>query len=153
MERFLKPGDGRLPGRLAAMLEPEFHDALGHPTRREILRLLNRGPRSRRVAEIKAELSVFRLGELSYHLQVLRRSGAVTSTSAAEMTRPDGNRYVSEVDGDGRVKAVLRATEQEDRERREAVAEEKASPLLTMFRLPRPVRTIRLRGRDRFDPL
>jgi len=126
--------DGRLSPQLAATLDPELQDALDHPVRREILRSLDRGGRSGCLAELGAELPELRLSQLSYHLQVLRRSG----TPAAEVV------------GDGRVRAVLRATEEWDRERREA-AGASASPLLTMFRLPRPTRTIRLRSRSKFD--
>jgi DNA-binding transcriptional ArsR family regulator len=143
--------DGRLSARLAAPLGPRLRDALDHPIRREVLRTLNRGGRSRSVAEIGTELTAFGLGQLGYHLQILRRSGAVASVPAdlgAGQSRP---RYASEVLDDGQVRAVLRATEQWDRQRREAVAAANSSPLLTMFRVPRPVRTIRLRGRHQGD--
>lgn len=137
--------DGRLPARLAATLHPKMQDALDHPIRREVLRSLSRNRRARTVAEIRTDLQVFQISQLGYHLQVLRRSGAVASA-------PNGGprmktRYASEVGEDGKVRAVLRATEREDRVRREAVAAANVSPLLTMFRVPRPVRTIRLRGR------
>src|SRR3954454_7102498 len=131
---YLELPDGRLPAHLAATLEPTLQDALDHPVRREVLRVLGSGEQSRGVAELGAELPDFCLGQLSYHLQVLGRSGAVAS----------------EVAGDARVRAVLRATERWDRERREA-AGASASPLLTMFRVPRPGRTIRLLSRSRTD--
>lgn len=151
MGRLFEPENGRLSGRLAAKLDPRVQDALDHPVRREVLRTLNRSGRPRGVAEIKTELRAFRLSELSYHLHVLRRSGAVASHAASGRADRGHARYASEVEDDGRVKAVLRATEQWDRERREAVAEANASPLLTMFRIPRPVRSIRLRGLRRVD--
>lgn len=138
----------RLPAQLAAMLEPEFHDALDHPIRREVLRALNRSAHPRGVAELKAELRVFRSDELSYHLQVLRSSGTVASRTASGSRDRGRVQFVSEVDDDGRVRAVLRATEQWDAERREAAVAAGSSPLLTMFRVPRPVRTIRLRRRN-----
>src|SRR3954447_17444385 len=131
----VEAGDGRLSAQLAATLEPKLQDALDHPVRREVLRVLVRGERLRSVTELGAELPGFRLSQLSYHLQVLRRMGTVAS----------------EVAGDGRVRAVLRATEQWDRARREAAAAASASPLLTMFRVPRPGRTIRLRSRGKID--
>jgi len=121
--------EDRLPGALAARLEPKLQDALDHRVRRELLRSLNRGGRSRSTAELRAELRAVRPSQLRYHLQVLRRSGVVA--------------------GDEKVKAVLRATERIDREQSEAAAAASASPLLTMFRTPRPVRTVRLRGRAR----
>jgi DNA-binding transcriptional ArsR family regulator len=142
--------DGRLAPRLAAPLGPELQDALDHPIRRELLRALGQGRRPRSIAEIGAELGGFRPGQLGYHLQVLRRSGAVASVPAG-LSAGHGVRYASSVSGDGQVRAVLRATERWDRERREAAAETNSSPLLTMFRVPRPVRTIRLRGRSGID--
>lgn len=143
--------DGRLSARLAAPLGPELKDALDHPIRRQILRTLHQDGRSRSVDEIANALRAFRHGQLSYHLQVLRRSGAVASVAAGLSTGQSRAGYVSAVCDDGRVRAVLRATEQWDRERREAAAEANSSPLLTMFRVPRPVRTIRLRGRSQAD--
>jgi DNA-binding transcriptional ArsR family regulator len=147
---FVEVGDGRLSARLAGMLEPELQDALGHPVRRELLRALNRSGRPQTVAEIGADLRGFRLSQLGYHLQVLRRSGSVASTGGPgiDRSRP---RHASRVSEDERVRAVLRATERWDRERREAALSASGSPLLTMFRVPRPTRTIRLRPRRETD--
>lgn len=143
--------DGRLSARLAAPLEPRLQDALDHPIRRELLRTLSQGGRSRSIAEIGAELVGFRLGQLDYHLRVLRRSGAVGSVPVGLGAARGRDRYASKVMEDGQVRAVLRATKQWDREWREAAVEANRSPLLTMFRVPRPVRTIRLRGRSGVD--
>ncbi|HEX5592171.1 MAG TPA: helix-turn-helix domain-containing protein [Solirubrobacterales bacterium] len=144
-ESFESPED-RLPGQ-PTKLEPKLQDALDHPVRRELLRTLNRSARSRSTVEIRADLQPFRPSQLSYHLQVLRRSGVVASDVADRDATGSGPRYASEVAEDGEVRAVLRATERGDMERREAAVAASASPLLTMFRTPRPVRTIRLRGR------
>jgi DNA-binding transcriptional ArsR family regulator len=141
-------GDGRLSPQLATMLEPNLRDALDHPLRRGVLRRLNRSERSQSVAEIRTELPSLGQAQLSYHLRVLLRSGAVASEGGGGSKRA---RYVSEVLEDDEVRAALRATEQWDRERQEAMAAANASPLLTMFRVPRPVRTIRLRNRGRID--
>jgi DNA-binding transcriptional ArsR family regulator len=146
---FSEPPEDRLPGQLAAKLGPRLQDALDHPVRREVLRALNRSVRSQSTLEVRAELRAFGPSQLRYHLQVLRRSGAIASDSAAADTGGAGPRYASEVVDDGEVKAVLRATEGGDRLRREAAAAASASPLLTMFRTPRPIRTIRLGGRAR----
>lgn len=143
-------GDGRLAARLAALLEPKLQDALDHPVRRELLRALGRDGGAKNVAEIGADLRGFRLSQLSYHLQVLRRSGSVVSTGGPGIDR-NRPRYASQVAGDGQVRAVLRATERWDRERREVSLRVGASPLLTMFRVPRPTVTIRLRRRREID--
>lgn len=148
---FVAAEDGRLSARLAAPLGPRLRDALDHPVRRELLRTLGRGGRSRSVAEISTELGGFRLGQLGYHLQVLRRSGAVASVPPGLGTDQSRARYASAVRDDGQVRAVLRATERWDRKQREAAVEANSSPLLTMFRVPRPVRTLRLRGRGQMD--
>lgn len=140
----------RLPPRLAETLKPELHDALDHLIRREVLRVLNRDSRLQRVTELKIEIGAFRLAALSYHLQVLCRSGAVVCHTR-ESLDGEGARYASEVSEDAQVRAVLRATERFDRERREAAAAAATSPLLTMFRVPRPVRTIRLRSRRQVE--
>jgi DNA-binding transcriptional ArsR family regulator len=139
-------GDGRLSARMAAMLEPKLRDALDHPVRRELLRALSQDGRAKNVTELGADLGGFRLSQIGYHLQVLRRSGSVVSTGGPGIDR-NRPRYASQVAADGQVRAVLRATERWDRERREAALSKGASPLLTMFRVPRPTVTIRLRGR------
>jgi DNA-binding transcriptional ArsR family regulator len=144
-------GDGRLPARLAETLDPGLQDALEHPVRREVLRTLSHKPRPRTIAEIGADLHGYPAGQLDYHLQVLRRSGAVAAESTDVGADRAGARYGSEVFEDGQIRAVLRATEKWDRERREAAAAASASPLLTMFRVSRAVRTIRLRSRGRID--
>jgi hypothetical protein len=97
--------------------------------------------------ELNAELGAFRLSQVGYHLQVLRRSGTVATEPAGLGAGQVRARYASQIYGDGQVRAVLRRTQRSDRERREAIAAANASPLLTMFRVPRPVHTIRLRGR------
>jgi DNA-binding transcriptional ArsR family regulator len=138
--------DGRLPAALAVSLEPKLQDALGHPVRREVLRALHGDERACSAAEIDAQLP-FRPSQLGYHLRVLQRLGAVVSKPASAPT-PRDPEFASEVHGNGRVRSVLGATERWDRERCETAAKASASPLLTMFRTPRPIRTIRLRGSD-----
>src|SRR5690349_5945488 len=119
---FVETPDGRLSTRLAVMLPHSLQDALDHPIRREILRALTRGERSHSLNAIRIEFRELQAGQLNYHLQVLRRSGAMESSDSLP------------------VRGVLRATEQWDKRRREEVTAD-ASPLLTMFRVPRPVRT------------
>jgi hypothetical protein len=143
--------DGRLACWLAESLAPELQGALDHPVRRDLLRTLNRGDRAQSIIELSTELRPFRMSQLSYHLQVLRRLGTIVSEPADWSPGRGRPRYGSEVSEDGQVRAVLRATERWDRERREAVAAASASPLLTMFRVPRPVRTIRLRSRRQVE--
>lgn len=149
MQRDFQPPEDHLPGQLAAKLEPKLQDALDHPARREVLRTLNRSARAQSTSELRAALQALRPTELRYHLQVLRRSGVVAKDPTDLNLAGRAARYASEVVEDGEVRAVLRATERQDRERSEALASAGSSPLLTMFRTPRPVRTIRLRSRAR----
>jgi DNA-binding transcriptional ArsR family regulator len=136
-----------LPGQLAAKLEPKLQDALDHPARREILRTLNRSGRAQSTSDLRAELQTARPSQIRYHLQVLRRSGLVVKDPVDFNLTGRPSRFSSEVAEDEQVRAVLRATERQDRQLREATMAAGASSLLTMFRAPRPVHTIRLRGR------
>ncbi|MDQ3724292.1 MAG: hypothetical protein M3335_00130, partial [Actinomycetota bacterium] len=60
--------------------------------------------------------------------------------------------YESTLAEDARVGAALRATEPLDREHRQAREGRHSSRLLTMFRVPRPTRTIRLGAKPRTEP-
>lgn len=141
--------DGRLEPGLAATLERQLQDALDHPLRREIMRVLNGEGGARSVAEIRACLTPFRASELNYHVQVLLRTGAI----ALDGERPTlGGRqrfYISKVTADLQVESVLRATEREDKSRRRVAAGGRSARFLTMFRIPRPTRTIRFGSRRR----
>jgi DNA-binding transcriptional ArsR family regulator len=66
----------------------EAKEALDHPVRREILRVLGSGERSWTVAELGAELPDLCLSQLTYHLQVLRRAAAAASEAAGASASP-----------------------------------------------------------------
>jgi DNA-binding transcriptional ArsR family regulator len=136
--------DGRLADELAVTLEPTLQDALNHPTRRSILRVLHQQESSCSVTAIVGKLAPVRRSEIVYHLQVLQDCGAVF----VDGTRPaPGGRdsvYLSSLADDGKVQGALRATERQDHKRRHGVNGRPSSGLLTMFRVPRPERTIRL---------
>jgi DNA-binding transcriptional ArsR family regulator len=136
--------DGRLTDELAVTLEPKLQDALNHPTRRDVLRVLQQQKEACSVTAILGKLPPLKRGEVVYHLQVLQECGAVL----ADGTRPapgGGDRlYRSSLTDDAKVRGALRATEREDRKRRRGANGGSSSGLLTMFRVPRPGRTIRL---------
>jgi DNA-binding transcriptional ArsR family regulator len=142
-------GAGWLSTDLAASFSPSLQDALNHPLRREILRVLHAPGGSRGVAEILGELSPFTRGEVSYHLQILQRCGAVASagTRPGPVTRE--HLYESALLGDEEVATVLRATAEFDRGHRQQREGDHSAGFLTMFRIPRPERTIRLGLRPR----
>jgi DNA-binding transcriptional ArsR family regulator len=138
--------DGRLADELAATLEPQLQDALNHPTRREILRILHASDQACAVTGILDQLSPLTRSEISYHLRVLRDAGSIFDDG----TRPaPGGRevlYRSALRAEAGVIAALWVTEQLDCRRRKAGDEPRPSSALTMFRIPRPGRTIRLRN-------
>jgi len=144
-------GNGRLSRRLQAELDPDLQSALDSPVRRDVLRAIRRRGQSVSISELLADLHPYRQGQLEYHLQVLRRVGAVMSRSANANSDLASARYSSTVLENGPILAILRATKRRDCEQRDASATANASPLLTMFRAPRPVRTIRLRSQRELD--
>lgn len=148
---FVGADDGRLSARLSARLKPDLQAALDHPVRREVLRVLGRRPRPWSIAELGVDLRGLHPSQLRYHLQVLQRLGIVASDPGSGGADRGRSRYLSAVRGDEHVDMVLRVTEKRDRQLREHRAAGDASPLLTMFRISRPVRSIRLgkkRGAD-----
>ncbi len=140
-------GDGLSASDLIAALEPELQDALSHPTRREILRVLHAGgPLS--VSEVVAKLSPLSRGEVSYHARILEDSQCVT----IDGSRPalDGQeRLLRSTAGSDQAQLVLRATRRLDRRLRGGTTEAGSAGALTMFRIPRPGRTVRLRNHHR----
>jgi helix-turn-helix protein len=145
--------DGSLGAELAATLEPDLQDALDHPLRREILRTLSGDARARSVVEIASRLSLPGSSEVNYHVLVLQRSGAVASEGPCLGPGGRQHAYRSEVAGDAQARKVLRATQGWDRERMRQSAAARSSHLLTMFRIPRPKRAIRIaRRRPRPEP-
>jgi hypothetical protein len=143
--------DGRLAADLSASLEPRLQDPLNHPTRREILRVLNAGRKAQTITAIVAKLPPLTRGEISYHVQVLQDSECV----AVDGTRPalrGRERLLRSAVGDcEQALLVLGATQRSDRVHR-ARKGGGSSSLLTMFRIPRPGRTIRLGRSRRAEP-
>jgi hypothetical protein len=140
--------EGRLADELAVALEPKLQDALNHPTRRDILRVLHGSGRPCGVTALLGKLPPLRRGEIDYHLKVLQDGGVVFTEGT--LPAPGGREwlYGSGFEEDPKVLATLRATERGDRERRLGEGG-RSSGLLTMFRVPRPERTIRLGSRGR----
>jgi DNA-binding transcriptional ArsR family regulator len=135
--------DGRLTDKLAVTLEPKLQDALNHPTRRDILRVL-RQKESCSGTAILGELPPLKRGEVVYHLQVLQECGAIFVDGAHPATGGRDRLYQSGLVDDAKVRGVLRATERQDGKRRHRANRAPSSGLLTMFRVPRPERSIRL---------
>jgi enamine deaminase RidA (YjgF/YER057c/UK114 family) len=89
---------------LAARLSPELRDALGHPLRRQILRLLQGADAPCDAAGLATRLRCG-VSLASYHARVLE---------ACRSVAPDGPAYSTAVVADQQVLAILRATRRID---------------------------------------
>lgn len=133
-------------------LGPEMRDALGHPWRREILRVLHTSRRPRSIGELAIALPPISAARISYHLQALRRNGVV-STGGASAVEGRHHVYRSLVAADAQALAVLRGRERSDQGQRKALASRKSSLVLKAFHVPQPGRSIRLGAhRNRPEP-
>jgi|GEM_PF-1172128 len=141
--------NGRLAADLVATLEPNLQDALNHPTRRDVLRVLNGSDRPRDITGIVGNLPQLRRGEVSYHAQVLVDAGCIEVDARRPASGGRERLLRSTIAGNSQAQLVLGATERSDREQRLRRAEESSSDHLMMFRVPRPSRTVRLIGRRR----
>jgi DNA-binding HxlR family transcriptional regulator len=136
--------DGRLAAGLAATLEPQLQDALDHPVRREVVRVLESSRRALCLAELADEIPAGTPKKLSYHLQVLRGSGLISADRSPSRPQTGPVEYTCAAVDDA-VTAVLEATREWDQDGDGTVPRDRTSHL-TMFRLPRPGNTVRLRG-------
>ncbi|HWO82464.1 MAG TPA: helix-turn-helix domain-containing protein, partial [Solirubrobacterales bacterium] len=110
--------DGRLAADLVATLEPQFQDALNHPTRRDILRVLQGAGQPRSITDIVGSLPQLTRGEISYHAQVLEDSGCVEVDGSRRCPGGEERLLRSAVGDSGQALLVLGATERSDREHR-----------------------------------
>jgi DNA-binding transcriptional ArsR family regulator len=115
----VEPGSGRLAAEAAARLEPKLQHALNHPIRREVLRRLNGSGEACTAVQLAAGMEPVELSQVSYHLQVLVRSGVAASDGAGPFSESPS--YMDTV-LDAEALALLRETEEWDREQREAAA-------------------------------
>lgn len=139
--------DGRLADELAARLEPRLQDALNHRTRREILRFLHAEERPGGVTEFLVSLPSLRREEITYHARVLEKSGCIEVEGNG--VAPGERLFRSNLQANDKALLVLRATEDSDQGHRGAAAEDHPDAVTTMFRPPRPSRTVRLLNRRR----
>ncbi|MGC1165156.1 MAG: hypothetical protein WA862_03525 [Solirubrobacterales bacterium] len=116
MEPEPAPQAEKLPTRLATQLAPSTRDALGHPVRRQILRVLNESSEPRSPSEIVAvALPHASVSVVSYHAQVLATCDSVAVTGTRHVQGDVARLYASKVAGDEQVAAVLQATRGLDR--------------------------------------
>jgi hypothetical protein len=145
----LTADDGRLGADLLATLEPGLQDALNHPTRRDILRVIHEDGRPCSVSAIVADLAPLKRGEVAYHAQVLKDSECVVVAGSRPAPGGPEQTLASFVAASEQVLAVLRSTRHADRNLRRRAPAESSPGLMAMFRLPRPTHTIRLLNRRR----
>ena len=93
--------------------EAQLIRALNHDLRRRILRLLNEEEEPLSPVMIGKRLKV-RLGNVSYHVGVLRRLGAVTKTGQRPVRGAMEHFYISAVKENEPVRALLEATKESD---------------------------------------
>jgi DNA-binding transcriptional ArsR family regulator len=106
----------QLPPQLAAQLNPATRDALGHPVRRQILRVLNESSEPRSPGEIATTiLPDTSVGVVNYHARVLQACDSIALTGTRQLGGSIALLYASKVAGDEQVAAVLRATRELDR--------------------------------------
>lgn len=127
-------------------LEPKMRDALGHPWRREILRVLHTSDRARTIGELATALPPISAAQISYHAQALHRGEAVDGEGISPVAGRH-RAYHSLVAADAEVLAVLRERGQPDRRQRRTAAARHSSRLLKMFHVPQPTGFIRLGAR------
>lgn len=133
-------------------LEPRVEDALSHPLRREIVRILNTDGRPRTLDGLSAALPSFTVSEVNYHVLVLRGAGVIISDSTAPAPSGRHRAYRSVIAEDASVLAVMRVNERSDRELLRLAFQRSKTGLLSMFRAPRPVRSVRLGARRKPGP-
>jgi DNA-binding transcriptional ArsR family regulator len=134
--------DGRLATDLAATLEPRFQDALNHPTRREILRVLQASRAPRGIEQIHRALPPLTRRELAYHVQVLRDSDCIAIEESWPPSAGSERLFRAEIGASSQALLVLRATENSDREFRRRGRHGRPRRFLTMLRIPHPDRSI-----------
>jgi hypothetical protein len=105
-------GSGDLPPSLAGKLSPELRSALDHRIRRQILRALAESDSTRRSGDLATAIRPpASVSVVSYHLQVLQRSGTLVVEDATAAQAGKGAGYVSTVSDDTLVRSVLQAVD------------------------------------------
>jgi DNA-binding transcriptional ArsR family regulator len=105
----------RLPEHLAQQLSRGVRDALGHPFRRQILRVLDSGAPKLSAADLSQSGPVpCSISSASYHLCVLTESGLVEIVSAESAAGSMKRYFSSHPDQNRLVQRVLDDTEEND---------------------------------------
>jgi DNA-binding transcriptional ArsR family regulator len=106
----MQEGERKLPADVTKTLGPHLCRALDHPTRRRILRILERGPKPQTLTELSDVIPTANISSISYHALVLEECGCVTVTAAFPRHTNAERCYVSNIRDDRRVTEALQAT-------------------------------------------
>jgi DNA-binding transcriptional ArsR family regulator len=93
--------------------QADLISALNHELRRRILRVLHERGESRSPIQLSRQLEK-PLSNISYHVRVLERLGALAETDQEQVRGALERFYASAVAGDPEVLAMLAATKEED---------------------------------------
>jgi DNA-binding transcriptional ArsR family regulator len=104
----------KLPAEVAALLAPHLCRALDHPTRRQILRALNRGAEPQTPKNLAEAIPGAGLSMIGYHALVLEECGCVSVTVAPSIGGGLNRAYLSNVTDNRLVTSALEATRQLD---------------------------------------
>jgi DNA-binding transcriptional ArsR family regulator len=110
-------GDERsLRAEVAADLAPHLKDALDHPTRRGILRVLNAQAESQTIRNLSDAIPNASISTISYHILTLEKAACISPAGKIIRSRNSFRTYISNVADNSAVLNALRATQQEDSE-------------------------------------
>lgn len=97
----------------ADLLAPQVRQALSHPSRRQIVRVLNDSA-SQTTDDLQQVVPSENLSALHYHVLVLERAGVIRGSDLWRNVDVPLRSYVTEVAGDAAIASLLKATEQLD---------------------------------------
>jgi DNA-binding transcriptional ArsR family regulator len=102
--------DRKLPAEVAVLLAPHLCRALDHQTRRQILRVLNRGSEPQTPQDLAEAIPGAGISIIGYHTLVLEECGCVTVTVRPSRAGELKRAYVSNVTDNRLVRNALEAT-------------------------------------------
>lgn len=94
----------------ADLLEPKVRQALSHPLRRQIVRVLNDGS-AQTTSDLRGTVPAENLGVLHYHVLVLEQAGVIRGSDLWNDVEAPTRSYVTEVAADATVASLLKATQ------------------------------------------
>lgn len=104
-------GDERgLPDDVALLLAPQLRRALDHPTRRRILRALNRAGDAQTISDLAEAIPGAWVSTIGYHTLVLEECGCVSVAVGLSVSGTPGRTYASNIADNREVIGALQVT-------------------------------------------